>query len=176
MNSCSVSVFCVKVPIGNLQISYCLKGIHSIEILQKVTDTSPTCESALEKDFSNKVLMECIQWLKFYFDGTFEQTDKFLPPVCPSVYFSKGDFTVRVWKTLAKCSPRGKTVSYGALASLCGSAGASRAVGSAMAANPLPLLVPCHRVVRANGTVGPYSGGGQSVKQWLLVHEGALGR
>lgn len=51
--------------------------------------------------------------------------------------------------------------------------GASQAVGSAMAANPLQILVPCHRVIRSDGSVGQYSRGRKnSVKNWLLEHEG----
>ena len=75
----------------------------------------------------------------------------------------------------------GETVTYGKLAELAGHPGAARAVGQAMRSNPLPLLVPCHRVVKKNRTtngakvnvdVGNYSGGdGPDTKQWLLEHE-----
>lgn len=64
----------------------------------------------------------------------------------------------------------GDVMSYGALAQKIGSG--PRAIGQACARNPLPIIVPCHRVVNAGGAVGAYSGGGGSVtKQWLLAHE-----
>ena len=63
----------------------------------------------------------------------------------------------------------GATMSYGALASAMGSPGAARAVGRAMAINPIPLVIPCHRVVRADGALGGYSGGcGPATKRLLL--------
>lgn len=69
--------------------------------------------------------------------------------------------------------PKGEVRSYGWLARHVGSPGASRAVGSAMAANPVPLIVPCHRVVRSDGHIGAYSLGGPQNKWTLLNHEGA---
>lgn len=81
--------------------------------------------------------------------------------------------------------PFGAAVSYGEVARRSGRPGAARAVGGAMAANPLPIIVPCHRVVRADGTPGDYSGGpaegrsggpddprgGTATKLWLLAFE-----
>jgi methylated-DNA-[protein]-cysteine S-methyltransferase len=69
--------------------------------------------------------------------------------------------------------PFGETVSYRDLAERTGRPGASRAVGSAMATNPIPVVVPCHRVLRTGGALGGY-GGGLDTKVWLLRHEGAL--
>lgn len=69
--------------------------------------------------------------------------------------------------------PYGETVSYRDLAERTGRPGASRAVGSAMATNPIPVVVPCHRVLRTGGALGGY-GGGLDTKVWLLRHEGAL--
>jgi methylated-DNA-[protein]-cysteine S-methyltransferase len=69
--------------------------------------------------------------------------------------------------------PFGETVSYRDLAERTGKPGASRAVGSAMATNPIPIVVPCHRVLRTGGALGGY-GGGLDTKVWLLRHEGAL--
>lgn len=67
----------------------------------------------------------------------------------------------------------GETVSYKRLAERAGNPRAVRATGTAMATNPLPIVVPCHRVVRASGALGQY-GGGVHAKEWLLRHEGAL--
>ncbi len=68
--------------------------------------------------------------------------------------------------------PRGQVRSYGWLARHVGRDGAVRAVGSTMARNPVPLIVPCHRVVRTDGRIGNYSLGGPHNKRELLEHEG----
>ncbi|MHC4938139.1 MAG: methylated-DNA--[protein]-cysteine S-methyltransferase [Planctomycetota bacterium] len=65
----------------------------------------------------------------------------------------------------------GETRSYGEVAMLVGSPGAARAVGQAMGANPLPIVIPCHRVVAAHHRLGGF-GGGLEWKRWLLDHEG----
>jgi O-6-methylguanine DNA methyltransferase len=70
--------------------------------------------------------------------------------------------------------PPGACVTYGELARRAGSPGAARAAGSAMATNPLPVVIPCHRVVRADGAPGAYSAGGPAVKTRMLMAEGAL--
>lgn len=73
---------------------------------------------------------------------------------------------------LAMAIPRGQVRSYGELARAAGRPGAARAVGQVMARNPIPLFVPCHRVVRADGRLGEYSGGGAAIKRRLLAMEG----
>ncbi len=70
--------------------------------------------------------------------------------------------------------PRGTVWSYARLAEASGYPGRARAAGTVMATNPLPLIIPCHRVVRSDGTLGHY-GGGTEMKRWLLEREGALG-
>jgi methylated-DNA-[protein]-cysteine S-methyltransferase len=66
----------------------------------------------------------------------------------------------------------GQTVSYGRLAEMAGKSGAARAVGGALAKNPLPLIIPCHRIVCANGKIGGFSAaGGRNLKEKLLKHE-----
>jgi methylated-DNA-[protein]-cysteine S-methyltransferase len=67
--------------------------------------------------------------------------------------------------------PRGRVTSYGALAEAIRAPGAARAVGSALANNPFPLIVPCHRVVKADGYVGQF-GGGTEMKKAILLPEG----
>lgn len=82
-------------------------------------------------------------------------------------------FQQRVWRALMDLDP-GQTVSYGTLARRLGSA--ARAVGAACRANPIPLIVPCHRVVAAaglGGYGGQVDGGRLAIKRWLLEHEGA---
>jgi len=75
----------------------------------------------------------------------------------------------KVWAALLEI-PCGETESYGALAARIGSPGAARAVGLANGQNPLPIIVPCHRVIGANGSLTGY-GGGLDAKRWLLSHE-----
>jgi O-6-methylguanine DNA methyltransferase len=81
-------------------------------------------------------------------------------------------FQVRVWRELRRI-PRGETISYRELARRVGSLRAFRAVGRANAANPVPLIIPCHRVINADGSLGGYSSGVDR-KRWLLAHEGAF--
>jgi methylated-DNA-[protein]-cysteine S-methyltransferase len=81
-------------------------------------------------------------------------------------------FQRAVWRAMLEI-PRGETRSYGWLAERIGRPGAARAVGQAVGANPLPLLVPCHRVIASDGGLGGF-GGGLAMKEALLRHEGAL--
>jgi methylated-DNA-[protein]-cysteine S-methyltransferase len=79
------------------------------------------------------------------------------------------EFQQAVWAAL-RAIPAGGTTSYGELARAIGRPGASRAVGRANGSNPIVIVVPCHRVIGANGTLTGY-GGGLPRKQWLLEHE-----
>ncbi len=82
------------------------------------------------------------------------------------------EFQRAVWKALTKI-PYGETTSYGALAKKLGQPGAARAVGLANGQNPIWLIVPCHRVIGADGSLTGYAGG-LPLKKALLEHEGAL--
>jgi methylated-DNA-[protein]-cysteine S-methyltransferase len=81
-------------------------------------------------------------------------------------------FQLAVWHELLRI-PYGETRSYGELARAIGRPNASRAVGAANGANPLAIIVPCHRVIGSNGSLTGY-GGGLPAKSWLLALEGAL--
>lgn len=83
-------------------------------------------------------------------------------------------FQKEVWLALRRI-PSGVTISYAELARRIGRASAVRAVGAANGANPVALIVPCHRVIGADGSLTGY-GGGLERKQWLLAHEGLTGR
>lgn len=100
-----------------------------------------------------------------YFDGTRTTFDLPLEP-------SGTEFQLRVWELLRRI-PYGVTTSYGVLARKLGDPQKSRAVGAANGANPIPIIVPCHRVVGSNGELTGF-GGGLERKRWLLEHEGAL--
>lgn len=85
------------------------------------------------------------------------------------------DFQRKVLATLRKRVGAGKTISYGALAEAVGHPGAARAVGTAMARNPVPIIVPCHRVLASGGKLGGY-GGGLEMKRGLLELESSAQR
>ena len=87
----------------------------------------------------------------------------------PLDHLVTGAFQKAVYATLLSVSP-GKTVSYGELAGMAGYPRAARAVGTAMATNPVPIVVPCHRVIRSDGSLGNY-GTDPSWKERLLTHE-----
>jgi methylated-DNA-[protein]-cysteine S-methyltransferase len=81
-------------------------------------------------------------------------------------------FQIMVWEKLQEI-PFGRTWSYEKLALAIGKEKAVRAVGNAIGKNPLPIIIPCHRVIEKSGNLGGYSGG-LLVKDWLLSHEGYL--
>ena len=102
-------------------------------------------------------------WLDAYFAGVSADVDG-IP-----LDMRGADFEKRVWATL-RAIPPGETTSYGAIANALGSAGAARAVGAANGANPIAIIVPCHRVIGSSGSLVGY-GGGLDRKTWLLDHE-----
>ncbi len=82
-----------------------------------------------------------------------------------------GDFQSAVYRAVLAV-PYGQTATYGQIAAQIGRPGAARAVGRANAVNPLPLFIPCHRLVGADGSLRGYGGaGGQETKRWLLALE-----
>jgi O-6-methylguanine DNA methyltransferase len=82
-------------------------------------------------------------------------------------------FELDVWREIQAIAP-GRTITYGAIAANLGRADAARAVGMAVGANPVSLIVPCHRVIGTSGSLTGY-GGGLDRKEWLLRHEKARG-
>ncbi len=100
--------------------------------------------------------------LRAYFAGTLRRFDVPLAP-------EGTPFQQRVWRELLKI-PYGETTSYGELARRIGSPNGSRAVGLANGANPISIIVPCHRVIGSTGKLTGY-GGGLKTKEWLLALE-----
>lgn len=135
-------------PLGLLKIVYNESALEEILFLDQV-DEVRAGSVADQPPFVGQFAAE----LEAYFNGKLQT---FSVPI----NLDRGtDFQRRVWQALLAI-PYGKTVTYGELARSLGlSAGASRAVGNACGANPLPIIVPCHRVVAANGSLGGYSGG-----------------
>ncbi|MEI6244334.1 MAG: methylated-DNA--[protein]-cysteine S-methyltransferase [Acidobacteriota bacterium] len=122
------------------------------------------------KTRASGVLAETEQQLKAYFAGTLETFD--LP-----LALTGTPFQCEVW-TMLRYIPFGETCSYAELADRIGRPNAMRAVGAANGQNPIPIVIPCHRVIGANGSLTGF-GGGLKMKAWLLRHEdpqGALWR
>ena len=116
-------------------------------------------------DEISPLLKEASQQLLAYTENELQRFDLPLAP--------KGlDFQKAVWREMLKI-PYGKTRTYGELAKNID--GIARAVGTACGANPIPVIIPCHRVVASGGELGGFSGaGGVETKRQLLVHEGAI--
>lgn len=108
------------------------------------------------------LLREAVRQLNAYFDGTLTTFD--LP-----LRLTGTDFRVKCWKALCTI-PYGETISYGEQAKRIGNPKAVRAVGGANHHNPISIVVPCHRVIGADGSLTGY-GGGVDKKAWLLTHE-----
>lgn len=104
-----------------------------------------------------------VRQLHEYFTGRRRAFDLELAPTGTA-------FQLATWQALQRI-PWGTTSSYAQLAAAVGRPRAVRAVGGANGANPLPIVVPCHRVIAADGSIGGYSGG-LDRKRWLLAHEG----
>jgi len=115
------------------------------------------------EDRTNGVIDRARNWLRLYFAGTSADIDQL------ALDLRGASFERRVWAALTAIPP-GETTTYGAVARSVGSDGGSRAVGLANGANPIAIVVPCHRVIGANGGLTGY-GGGLDRKRWLLDHE-----
>jgi methylated-DNA-[protein]-cysteine S-methyltransferase len=121
---------------------------------------------AIRPEGSSRVLAEAARQLEAYFRGDLVTFD--LPLELHGTEFQR-----RCWLALAAI-PYGQTVSYGEQARRLGlGPDSARAVGAANGQNPLPIVLPCHRVIGANGSLTGF-GGGLDVKRYLLEHEGAL--
>lgn len=147
-------------PIGRLLLTTdgtALTGLY-MEVSRKAQSTEGWVE-----DGSVGPLAETVRQLAEYFAGTRRKFD--LPLRLAGTAFQQ-----RVWRELTEI-PYGETWSYGQLAKRIDKPSASRAVGLANGRNPISILVPCHRVIGADGSLTGY-GGGLERKQWLLAHEG----
>ncbi|MFF5157131.1 methylated-DNA--[protein]-cysteine S-methyltransferase [Streptomyces sp. NPDC000348] len=133
----------------------------ALERLASRLGTEPVEEPA------SPLLAEAIRQVEAYFAG--ERRDFELPLDWSLI----SGFNREVLRELAAGVPFGSVVGYGDLARRAGRPGAAQAVGMAMGANPLPVVVPCHRVVESDGGIGGF-GGGLETKRHLLALEGVL--
>lgn len=138
-------------PIGDLTIYTSLTEVSEIHFMRphRPVNETPLVRLAIDE-------------LQSYFNGSLKH---FTLPLSKS----GTDFQKTVYRELIRI-PYGEAISYGALACAIGNPKASRAVGGANNKNPLPILVPCHRVVGSKGQLVGYAGG-LSIKEWLLNHE-----
>jgi methylated-DNA-[protein]-cysteine S-methyltransferase len=162
----------IESPVGELTLTATDEGLTGV-YFDRGSHPPPEREvrSWVKDDGSHgrasAVLASARAQLASYFSG--ERTD-FDLPLAP-----RGtDFQRRVWMEL-RAIEFGETTSYGDIARKIGSPKAVRAVGAANGRNPIPIIVPCHRVIGSNGSLTGF-GGGIERKHWLLAHEGAIGQ
>ncbi|XP_078079578.1 methylated-DNA--protein-cysteine methyltransferase-like isoform X1 [Mustelus asterias] len=144
------------------------------DFIKKTRVASFTCEVCENQEEMTAPLKYCMTWLQAYFSEPWT-TEKLPLPAFHHRVFQQETFTCNVLMTLMNDVKFGEMVSYKELAAMAGNSKAVRAVGGAMRANPVPIIVPCHRVICSNGQIGNYMGGrGNHLKQWLLTHEKLL--
>lgn len=148
----------MKSPVGPLLLAGEESGLRLVRFVSGRRSQSP------ERDWiENKApFKEVIRQLQAYFEGKLKEFDA--PLVLEGT-----DFQLLVWRNLQKI-PYGETISYGQLAKRIGKPEASRAVGLANGSNPIPIIIPCHRVIGSNGSLTGF-GGGLPVKKKLLALE-----
>ncbi len=147
-----------STPIGTLTIAGDTIGLRHLLFPQNKYDVGGRAD--WQRDAGP--LREARMQLEDYFDGARRVFDLTLAPIGTP-------FQRKVWHALATIPP-GSTWSYAQLARHIDEATAVRAVGAANGRNPLPILLPCHRVIGSNGKLTGF-GGGLPLKQWLLEHE-----
>ncbi|XP_030058823.1 methylated-DNA--protein-cysteine methyltransferase isoform X2 [Microcaecilia unicolor] len=163
-------------PLGKIQVSGCEKGIHEIKLPEAVPEKSTkevsfTCDVSEEPEEMTESLKQCIAWFETYFREPWV-TEKLPIPAFHHPIFQQDSFTRKVLEILFKHVKSGETVTYKKLADLSGNSSAARAVGGAMKSNPVPIIIPCHRVICSSGEIGNYMGGKENcLKEWLLAHE-----
>ena len=137
----------------------------------------PTLQRRLDRWFPAHEIVEGVtpilartrDWLSAYFDSDGDAAPAVTGMNDLPLDLRGAPFEQRVWTALLDIPP-GATASYGAIAARLGTPGAARAVGAANGANPVSIIVPCHRVIGSSGKLTGY-GGGLDRKKWLLEHE-----
>jgi methylated-DNA-[protein]-cysteine S-methyltransferase len=142
-------------PLGNILLIGEDRGLTSLHFQDVAEPTEPPSGSIQSQEY----FTEAIRQLSAYFRGDLRN---FNLPLLPE----GSEFQKNVWKALCRI-PYGTTISYGELARWIGNPSASRAIGGANGRNPLPIIIPCHRVINANGQLGGYSCG-LDIKKYLL--------
>ena len=151
----------VSTPIGRLIVASDGAAISGVWM----ANAKPSDDQWEQHRGGDALLTEARSELLAYFEGRLRE---FRVPLAPN----GTEFQRRVWAALTKI-PYGTTISYGELARQLRNTAAVRAVGAANGRNPIPIIVPCHRVIGSDGSLTGF-GGGLDRKRWLLEHEGAL--
>lgn len=150
----------LSTPLGPLGLVG--DGEHLLRVLFPVDGCAPGIDDGGARD--DGALRAAREQLAAWFAGDRRDFDLPLRPIGTA-------FQQQVWTAL-RSIPFGTTISYGTLAARIGRPTGSRAVGAANGRNPLPIVIPCHRVIGADGSLTGF-GGGLPCKRWLLGHEGA---
>ncbi len=151
----------IDSTIGKLLLAGDAHALHHVHFQSGPRPMKP----AKDWEPAERPFRDAIRQLQAYFDGRLKE---FNLPLAPE----GTEFQLQVWRML-RTIPYGQTWSYGELAKRIRRPAASRAVGAANGQNPLPVIVPCHRVIGADGSLTGF-GGGLPIKQKLLTLEGAL--
>ncbi|NWU63308.1 MGMT methyltransferase, partial [Pterocles burchelli] len=173
-SQCKEKLVVLLSPVGKLEISGCETGLHEIKlpkmsVLPSGMEFPTTCELSEAWEELPEPLKQCTAWLHTYFCEPARTASLPVPPFHHPL-LRQDSFTGQVLWTLLSDVKIGEVVSYKRLAELAGNGRAARAVGGAMRSNPIPIIIPCHRVIRSSGQSGNY-GGGNLMKEWLLAHE-----
>jgi len=148
----------METPVGRLLVAADEAGLRKVLFAGGRSGVQP--QPGWRRNATH--MAEVVRQLRAYFAGQLRQFDLPLAP-------EGTPFQQRVWRELRKI-PHGETMSYGELARRIGNPNGARAVGLANRANPIPIVVPCHRVIGRNGKLTGY-GGGLKNKKWLLALE-----
>ena len=159
----------ISTPIGQLTLVASATALTNIFfaddplLMRTASLREQTMRGPASIHLETPILRDTAQQLHEYFAGTRQH---FTIPLGPH----GTDFLKQTWHTMTQQVPFGKAITYGALADLVGKPRAARAIGMANNRNPIPIIIPCHRVVGANGNLTGFRGG-LGIKQWLLNHE-----
>ncbi len=143
----------IQSPVGFLKITTDDMALLSVDFTDQYSEPV---------DFKPEILLATVLQLSEYFNGTRTEFSLNLNP-------EGTEFQKKIWQ-LVESIPYGKTVSYLDIAKLSGSEKNTRAVGLANGKNPIPIIIPCHRVIGSSGKMTGYAGGIER-KKWLLLHE-----
>ena len=160
---CIMTQFCsmtLETPVGAITLT--ADGEYIISL-----GYGAYARAGAQAEHRHTLLTEAARQLEEYFAGVRRDFDLPLRP-------SGTEFQLRVWEALRKI-PYGAVASYSDVAKMIGSPRAARAVGNANNKNPIAIIIPCHRVIHADGSLGGY-GGVEGVKEFLLDHEARVFR
>jgi methylated-DNA-[protein]-cysteine S-methyltransferase len=158
----------MRSPLGQLFVGVSRQGLCAVDFGRGEADFLERFDRQARLEKNPKAVAQAMAQLREYFSGARKH---FSLPVDLSALTP---FQRSVLDTACRIAP-GKVWSYQRVAQAMGRPKSSRPVGQALGRNPIPIIIPCHRVIASDGGLGGYSGGtGLKAKRWLLQHEGAL--